>query len=655
MSRFFNKKIILFILFLFVTVFIYWISYNLLDNKISDFLTKKITSVMNVKSSDKVVLVVVDDKSVEKISWPWDRSLFSDIFNFLEHNSGAKAVVFQNVITVSDTYNPQSDELFYSNLKTQNKLINSFIFLSSNLIYDVLPNNYISELNSKVNVTVENKSKLYNKSSYKAIIKLPKEFLSNTKNLASAMMIEDNDTVLRSYVPVVNYKDKLYPSIALSAYAMYMGVNKFYLYDKFLCDNENCSALKIPVYPKNGKDYIDNEVNVISSLLHWYKPANSYYSHKTYSAVDILDSYKLLKEGKTPIINPDEFKDKIVIVGLNADKNVWEQLSETPVLKKQADIDIHAVMIDNMLSNSFNTKQNYDYSLFITLLFCFFIIKGFKNIKNNLLYTSVFAFLYFIYYLSQYLHNIIVPTVTPIITMYFSAFMKHIYTLITTDKNAEIMKSAFGKYFSKDLMKKIISNEEVVKKGGIRTVVTVLFVDIRNFTQISEKLSPQEVSSVLNEYFSIVEPIVRKYSGFVNKYIGDGLLAVFGDPIKSDEHALNAIRCASEIISNVKILKEKLLSENKPRIDIGVGINTGEVFAGNIGSEERLEYTVIGDNVNLASRIEAFNHILKTQFLISENTYEYVKNNVEVVRLSQVNIKGKSKPVDIYEVLRIKK
>ncbi len=189
---------------------------------------------------------------------------------------------------------------------------------------------------------------------------------------------------------------------------------------------------------------------------------------------------------------------------------------------------------------------------------------------------------------------------------------------------------------------------------GVRKIATILFVDIRNFTQISEKLSPSEVSLILNEYFSEIEPIISKHNGVINKYMGDGLLAVFSQNLKPEEQALNAVKCGIEILNAAKYLKEKLLSEGKPMINIGMGVNTGEVFEGNIGSEKYLEYTVIGDSVNLAFRIESFNHTLKTQFLISEYTYEYVKDNVDVVKLSQVNIKGKSKPIDIYEILRIK-
>ena len=174
-------------------------------------------------------------------------------------------------------------------------------------------------------------------------------------------------------------------------------------------------------------------------------------------------------------------------------------------------------------------------------------------------------------------------------------------------------------------MKKVLSDLDKLKLGGVRTVVTVLFVDIRNFTQISENLPPQDVTNILNDYFSVLEPIVAKYNGIINKYMADGVLAVFGEPIKEEDHALNAIKCGIEIQDKVKIFREQLLKDGKPKIDIGIGINSGDVFAGNIGTEERLEYTVIGDNVNLAYRIESYNQLLKTQFLISQYTYEYVK------------------------------
>lgn len=654
MNKILTPKFIVFIGFFAILLVIYGLSSYYCDNKFNDFFIKVHTKVLNKTAPNNVVLVVVDDKSLNKISWPWKRSLFSNIFDFLEFYGNAKSIVYQNLVLYPDTYNIESDLYFYQNLLKHKALINSYIFLNSNIAGDVLPDSYIKLFNEKLNLTIVDKT-TKKSSSYKGIVNLPKQFIENTKVLASSQIPEDFDTIVRSYMPVVRFQDKLYPSLALSAYAMYTGIDSYILYDDYLCSNDNCKKLKMPVVTAQGKDYIGNNVNRVLTYYRWYKPTENYYSHKTYSAIDILDSYNLIQNGKKSKINPEEFKNKIVIIGLNADNNVWEQLSETPVLKKQADIDVHAVIIDNMLANNFTKVKLNHYTFLITFVFCLFIIFGFKSCRRNLVFATILSLVYFSYYMFEYLMHNYIPPITPIITLYTCTVLKKIYTIVTTDKTSEMIKHAMGKYISKDVMKRVLLNLDKLKLGGIRTVVTILFVDIRNFTQISESLTPSDVTSILNEYFSVIEPVIGKYHGVINKYMGDGVLAIFGEPIKNDNHAMNAISCGAEILDKIKILREKLIQEGKPKIYAGIGINTGEVFVGNIGTEERFEYTVIGDNVNLAYRIESFNRILKTQFLISEYTYDYVKDNVDVVKLSQVEIKGKSKPIDIYEILSVKK
>ncbi len=649
-----KSKITAVILLFFILSLIYIFSLRFLDNRVNDFCTKIFTKISKNYSSDNVVLIAVDDVSTDKIKWPWSRDLFADIFNYLENFAGAKAIVFQNLVIFPDSYNPDKDYLFYKDIKNKKNLINSFIFVNSNAAGDVLPSDYIPIFDSKIKLNIIDKRTKFQNTKYKAVINLPREFLYNVNNLASSILVEDKDTILRNYMPVVQMGDKLYPSLALSAYSMYTGNNEYILYDRYLCTNDNCTTLKIPVSYKKAFDNLDNALVGIYTRLDWYSPTGTYYSHKKYSAIDILDSYYALKSGSEPKIPPDEFKDKIVIIGLNADKNVWEQLSETPILKKQADIDVHAVMLSNMLKNVYKSDANFDATLVITAIFTMFVLFGFKRLKYNFIFALILSGVYFIYYIIEYFINTYIPPVTPIITMCSASVLKQLYSVITTDKTAEMIKKAMGKYVSKDVMKTVLNNLDKLNLGGVRTVVTVLFVDIRNFTPMSENLSPQVVTSILNEYFSVVEPIIAKYNGIINKYMGDGVLAVFGEPIKDENHALNAIRCGLEMTDKVKILRDKLIDEGKPRIEIGIGINTGEVFAGNVGTEERFEYTVIGDNVNLASRIEAYNSVLKTSFLISQYTYEYVKDFIETVKLSQVNIKGKSKPIDIYEVLKIK-
>lgn len=202
-------------------------------------------------------------------------------------------------------------------------------------------------------------------------------------------------------------------------------------------------------------------------------------------------------------------------------------------------------------------------------------------------------------------------------------------------------------------MKDVLKNE-TAELGGKKAYVSVLFADIRQFTSISEVYTPEEVSSLLNEYFSLIAPIIDKYNGTLNKFMGDAVMAIFGAPIEDENHAQNAVLCADEILHEVKKLNYKWKISNKPEIRIGIAINTGYVFIGNIGSEDRMEFTVIGDSVNIASRIESLNRVYNTSFLISSSTYEKVKNIVNTIKIRDVSIKGRISSVTIHEVIEIK-
>ena len=227
------------------------------------------------------------------------------------------------------------------------------------------------------------------------------------------------------------------------------------------------------------------------------------------------------------------------------------------------------------------------------------------------------------------------------------------HKFVLENRSKEKVKSAMGKYMSQDVMKRIVQNIDNLGLGGKKSVVSVLFADIRGFTSMSEQMSAQEVSEILNEYFTEMEPIITKYNGVINKFIGDAVMAIFGEPIQDKNHAQNAVKCAYAMLTKVKELQKKWIREGKPKIEIGIGINTGEVFVGNIGSVNRMEYTVIGDTVNLASRLESYNKIYKTKLLISPTTYEEVKGFTDVIKISDVQIRGKANKMDIYEVLKV--
>ena len=165
--------------------------------------------------------------------------------------------------------------------------------------------------------------------------------------------------------------------------------------------------------------------------MNWYLPKSDYYTHSKYSAIDLLESHISIHKGEKPIVDPAIFKDKIVVIGLNADKNSWEQLSETPILKRLADMDVHSTMIDNMLNNDFFSIASIKTTLLITALFSLFIIFGFTQFKLNLIFATLLSFIYFIFYIVQYANNIYVQPITPIIVFYLTVVMKKIFKLVT--------------------------------------------------------------------------------------------------------------------------------------------------------------------------------------------------------------------------------
>lgn len=179
-------------------------------------------------------------------------------------------------------------------------------------------------------------------------------------------------------------------------------------------------------------------------------------------------------------------------------------------------------------------------------------------------------------------------------------------------------------------------------------MVTVFFSDIRGFTPMSEALSAEQVVHILNEYFTAMTSIIFKYQGTLDKYMGDAIMAIWGAPIEIPDHAERAVLAAVEMGEKMKELQAKWRMEGKREVNIGIGINSGEVVVGNIGSNERLEYTAIGDNVNLTQRLESVAE--KGQILISAATYERVKHKVNAVMLDPIKVKGKAEKVMAYSV-----
>lgn len=622
----------------------YWATDSFVEPKAYNYMMKNFTAIKS--GSPDIVLIVIDDKSIGRHRWPWRRDLYCGIYNYFSEYTNAKAVVMDSIVTSIDDYS--ADMKYFQSVQKMNNAISGLAFISRGYLDENQGKVYDKKLKEKFSIDVKDLRSDAQDYQYGSAVMFPREYFNSVKKAGTVSTVKDSDGYTRVAIEMVKYKDSFYPSIALKTFS-YLNDNEGYcITDKEIIGD--VSKVHIPIVKDNSGMY---------SLLRYYKPNTHHnsYSHKTYSAVDIMDSYNELKSGKKPLISPSEFDNKIVFVGANvkAAATGLSDVKRSPISNDHSGLDIQATTLDNIMNNHFMKPFAKWQNLIITLALMalvFFIIRQlnlFYAVTGVCLVIGVYIAIAGLLFRYGFAVNILTPVSMIIITMIFA----YSYRYIIEDKNKEKIKTAMGKYISEDIMRNVVKNIDELKLGGKKANVTVLFADIRGFTSMSEKLSADEVSVILNEYFTEIEPIVTRYNGVINKFIGDAVMAIFGAPIEDENHPKNAVRCACDMLAKVNELQKKWLSEGKPKIEIGIGINTGEAFVGNIGSEKRMEYTVIGDMVNLASRIEGNNKIYKTNLLISSSTFDYVRGIVDTIKISNVKIRGKEHTLDLYEVIRL--
>lgn len=635
------------LVYLIIFLIVWFISYTFLFPNVYNFMLKAFSA--TEYGNPDTVIVAIDDKSIDKVRWPWKREMYAKIMNYFSEYTDLKIIGLDTVVKGSDLQNPASDRAFYAAAaKLSDKLVAAFVPTIQDYPEDIDGPIYESYFNQRFKINIEDKRTRKAAPIYKSMAVFPTEYFFSVKNVGSSAngMHGVNKTFIKTY-SLVNINGELYPSIALRMYLLANNTDKITLYDNRIVVDK--TGLTIPVTDRQ----------VFTSNIHFYKYLpNSIYSHKQYSAIDIINSYDALKKGQQPVIDPSEFKDKTVFFGLNARGDVvgLEDSGMTPIGANHPGVDIQASIYDNLVNNQIIHRPHLLAEMLAALVLSLITFIIVMNLTFGASLATIMGIIFgyiLVNALILYPNNIAPDVITPVVVILATLIFGYAFRFILENKNKEKVKMAMGKYISQDIMQNVVKNIDDIRLGGRKAVVSVLFADIRGFTSMSEKMTAEEVSMILNEYFSAIEPIITKYNGVINKFIGDAVMAIFGDPIEDELHPMKAVLCANEMLKCVRKLRYKWMDENKPDIEIGIGINTGEVFVGNIGSEKRLEYTVIGDTVNIASRIESYNKVYKTKFLIGSTTYEFVKNRVDVIKIGGVTIRGKQNKMDIYEILRV--
>lgn len=389
-----------------------------------------------------------------------------------------------------------------------------------------------------------------------------------------------------------------------------------------------------------GRDY--------NMLINYAGPAG------TFTTIPLWKVIRMAQKGDNKFFER-EFKDKIVLIG--ATDPASQDLKNTPY-GIMPGVEIHANVINTVLQKKYLKKINPAANYAILIIMCVlvaglcFSLPTLRASVYTACMLTIFAAINFICFNK----NIIINLTLPIAGALFTYAAAYTYKYVTEDKEKNKLRKLFMRYASAPVVNTILAHPENLALGGEYTEVSVLFSDINGFTTLSEKLSPKEIITLLNEYFDLMIEVIFKNRGLLKQFVGDEIMAIYGAPYQQPDHAVLAARTAVEMMQELEKWKKRQAELGKPSFDIKIGLHTGMVVCGNVGSSKRTEYAAVGDVVNTGSRIMGLNSKIKTstRILASKEFYEKVQNEVSANYIGKFPVKGKNAELDIYEIIGIK-
>jgi adenylate cyclase len=636
-------------------------------------------------AAQDIVIVGMDDTSITELSrilkfrYPFPRGVFARALENINQGNPAAIIFDLRVETQASEWDNQpeyADKRLFEAMK-QSENFYSVHMLSFSL-NDILKNKkeFIDNLNNKYGLTLEEylkqraknlpleyiKEKNFNKYIvdntkenfsaqrnivyYNIVPALPAVYQAS-KELGVINILKDEDNVARAIQPVFKLYDYYLMHISFAALH---GLNENR--SKITLNNNNMifNGKKIPL-DENMKYYPN-----------WRKPVETIdkgFSRNVKIKYQQIPFYNVYFMDKNPLPY-DIFKDKIVII--TATTEIAKDHHLSPGKKLVYGGEIIATVVDNILNDDNFLAKAPLWLNILTVLFLIgliLIIYKYLSVYNPLLVYVFYTFIVVIFYVviniiifakfSLWL-NLVNPVFYATITSIFFISLRMLYE---KDKRSTV-ENTFSKYVSPQVYNSLLSDYKNVDLKAYRADISVLFSDIRGFTSMSEDLSPEEVSRYLNECFEEMVEVIFQHNGTIDKFMGDAIMAFFGAPIADEDHAMNAVKAGLQMVEALHRLNDRWLVQGRRTLNIGIGINSGTALVGNFGSPKLMDYTVIGDTVNLASRLESLNKQEDSNLLISAFTYQQIKDRVNVRIVGPRKVKGKADDIIVYEVLGLK-
>jgi adenylate cyclase len=605
----------------------------------------------NVKETGDVVIVSIDDEDLKAMPerFPFPHSYYAHLAENLIR-AGARVVAFD--ITFEPPREP--DSAFVAVMGRYDNIV-----LAAKVQTGAVSEQY------EVRSLEQNYNNIY---------------FGVNKQIGIVNIVKDRDDVCREYVPMVTIGDRLTPTFAFAV------LNRAYKLPALTRVGIDDQYFRFTPLRRAGMDDEQSKLRVrlipryspTTFMLNYYGP-NKTFRYVSFSQVIDDSSFKTKDEIENEVdldafdaSTAELFKGKIVVVGSTMAEE--RDYHNTPFYSEDGGkrnhsmngVEIHATAIQNVIDGSFITRMKSGTESMILLILSlggFFGFLGLKRLRVKraglleiglfilvvLLIGGIFEIGVLIFSAS----NVMMSVVNPSVALVFAYVGAAVYQYLIERQQKAVIKNVFSHYINPAVVNELIANPEKAKLGGDRRELTVFFSDIQGFTTIAEQFHdrPDKLVEILNEYLDEMTAIVLKYQGTLDKYEGDAIMAFWGAPIAQKDHALRCINAALEMQNRLTVLRAKWKKEGRPPLVVRCGINTGVMIVGNIGGKERFDYTVIGDSVNLASRLEGANKQYNSHIMISDMTYQHVKNNVTVRELDMIQVKGKTEPVKVYEVL----
>lgn len=583
---------------------------------------------------DDILIVTIDERSIAEVGrWPWSRDIMGRL---VDRISEGKPSVIAIDILFSERELVQTDTVLGKSLGRAGNAVLATGFLvtpKGTDIYETAAPDYLwDHAFMKVISTKE--------IDWKQWIVKPDGVLSPLEEIAAGASIgsvytqPDRDGTLRWDILYLLFDEDFYPSLPLQAARIHMGVKQE---DMVLVGGSGVKLEDRLISTDLSGRVLVNYMGREGSLR--YVPA-----------VDVL-------EGK---LSPSVFDGKLVFLGTSATATYDQKV--TPLSANMPGVEKNATVTHNIINNNFLKRSAGVLEIFAILVTAIFLtsflyrLRAIQGAALSFGLISLYVLLSFYLFVYQ---NTWINLIYPVLNMFSITTLQTTAKYFFEERKAKQIRKMFSSYVSPSIVEALINNPALARVGGVKKDITVLFSDIAGFTSLSEKLQPEEVVSILNEYFKAMTDVIFHWEGTFDKIVGDEIMAFWGAPIEQPDHAERAVRCCLHMFSTLEGLQKKWREEGRPVLNCGIGLNTGEVIVGNIGAEDKkMDYTVIGDHVNTGARVEALTRTLNARILITESTAERIRplveangfGHVEMIPRGTVAVKGKEKELGIYEL-----